>query len=178
MSVGRQLARAVPSHPGPPQKRAAIPYVPGVSETLARVLRSYDVQAAHVPSRKLGHELVRVKDPLKKDKFPGVVYVIPCADYPYVYVGETGNFKKRLQQHRNDVQKRHVASNALAEHCATTSNTINWDKVRVVARERNHSARLYLESLIIQTMAHTLNRNEGNLPSMYAKCLGHVLSRT
>ncbi|XP_037526491.1 uncharacterized protein LOC119403645 [Rhipicephalus sanguineus] len=72
-SVGRQLARAVPAQSGPTQKRAAIPYVPGVSEPLARVLRSYDVQAAHVPSRKLRHELVRVKDPLEKERYPGVV---------------------------------------------------------------------------------------------------------
>ncbi|XP_037528935.1 uncharacterized protein LOC119406274 [Rhipicephalus sanguineus] len=88
-SVGRQLARAVPAQSGPTQKWAAIPYVPGVSEPLARVLRSYDVQAAHVPSRKLRHELVRVKGPLEKERYPGVVYVVPCADCPYVYVGET-----------------------------------------------------------------------------------------
>lgn len=136
------------------------------------------MQAAHVPSRKLRHELVHVKDPLEKDKFPGVVYVIPCADCRYVYVGETGNFKTRLKQHMNDVQKRHVASNALAEHCAATSHKINWEKSRVIAKERNHSSRLYLESLIIQTTAHTLNRNEGNLPPMYARCLNHVLRRT
>ncbi|KAH7973144.1 hypothetical protein HPB52_021803 [Rhipicephalus sanguineus] len=100
---------------------------------------------------------------------PGVVHVIHCADYPYVYVGETGNFKTRLQQHKNDVKNKHVVSNVVAENCAATSHAISWEDSRVIAREKNHATRLYLESLIIQTTPHTLNRNEGNLPPIYAR---------
>ncbi|XP_077512889.1 uncharacterized protein LOC144124097 [Amblyomma americanum] len=59
------------------QSRAAIPYVPGVSEALGRVLRSYDVHVAHVLTHKLRHELVNVKEKLEKEKFPGEVYRIP-----------------------------------------------------------------------------------------------------
>ena len=82
--------------------------MPGVSETLARVLRKYDVHVAHVPTRKLKHTLVNVKDKLRKECFPGVVYEVPCANCDSVYIGETWNFERRLKQHSNDVKKRGV----------------------------------------------------------------------
>lgn len=80
-----------------PRKRAPVPFVPGVSEGLARVLRGYDVQVVHVPSQKLRYRLVNVKDKLPKTKFPGIVYGIPCEDCNCVYIGETGSFEQRLK---------------------------------------------------------------------------------
>lgn len=153
------------------QRRASIPYVPGISEALARVLRGYNVQVAHIPSHKLRHELVSVKDKLKKEKFPGVVYKIPCADCNYVYVGESGNFERRLKEHMNDVKKKKVISSALAEHAEKTHHGFDWDQASVIAREKNWMKRHYLESLTIQTTGNTLNRNDGNLPLAYARCL-------
>ncbi|XP_077527617.1 uncharacterized protein LOC144138988 [Haemaphysalis longicornis] len=110
--------------------------MPGVSESLARVLRSYDVHVTHGPARKLRHELVAVKDGIKKEKFPGVVYKIPCDDCDYCYIGESGNFKRRLREHKNDVKKKKIASNALAEHVEATTHKIGWDEASVIARER------------------------------------------
>lgn len=157
------------------RKRAAVPYVPGISETLSRVLRSYDVEVAHVPVRKLRHTLVGGKDKLPKEAFPGVVYKIPCADCDSVYIGETGNFRQRLRQHQNDVKNKKVASNALAEHADTTNHTIDWLNASIIGKERNWTSRLHLESLEIQSTEQTLNRNVGNLPSCYARCLRHLL---
>ncbi|XP_077564628.1 uncharacterized protein LOC144180097 [Haemaphysalis longicornis] len=61
-SVERQLSSTVlhsaPSRP----KRAPVPYVPGISETLSRIMRTGGVQIAHVPTRKLKEALVNVKD--------------------------------------------------------------------------------------------------------------------
>nr|XP_054924765.1 uncharacterized protein LOC129383853 [Dermacentor andersoni] len=61
-------------------KRAAVPYTVGTSEALARIFKGYGVQIAHVPSRKLGQQLVRAKDPLQHADYPGVIYKIPCKE--------------------------------------------------------------------------------------------------
>lgn len=58
------------------------------------------MQVAHIPSHKLRHELVSIKDKLKKkEKFPGIVYKILCADCDYVYVGERGDIERCLKKH-------------------------------------------------------------------------------
>lgn len=159
-SVLQQSSR--PSEPaGPPcRSRAPIPYVPGVSESLARVLRSYDVPVAHILARKLRHELVAVKDGIKKEKFPGVVYKIPCADCDF-----------RSYEHKNDMKNKKIASNALAEHVEATTHKIYWDEASVIARERKLLSHRHLEE-------KTLNHNAGNFPPTYARCLGRLLRRT
>lgn len=93
-------------------------------------------------------------------------------------IGETGNFKRRIKQHDYDVGKRHMASNALAEHADSSGHEINWGAARILAKEKNLTSRLYLESLIIQTTERTLNRTQGNLPPVYSHCLRHILRRT
>lgn len=174
-SVERQLSQPPRPDRVLPKKRAAIPYVPGVSEGLARVLRHYDVQVAHVPTQKLRHRLVNVKDKLQKEKFPGVVYRIPCKDCDSVYIGETGNFEQRIKQHVNDVNKKKVSSNALAEHAENLSHHIDFDNATILEKEKKLSARHHLESIVIQTTDHTLNRNDGTLPLIYSRCLRHIL---
>lgn len=131
-----------------------------------------------MPACKLRHALVGGKDRLPRESFPGVVYKISCADCDYAYIGESGNFKTRLRQHQNDVNKKRVASNALAEHVDATGHGIDWANSRIIGQERNFRSRLYLESLEIQRTRHTLNRNEGSLPPSYTRCLRHVLKRT
>lgn len=177
-SVERQLTLPARTDSTRPKKRAPVPYVPGISEHLARVLRPYSVQVAHVPTKKLRHSLVNIKDKLPKEKFPGVVYSIPCADCDRSYVGETGNFPQRLKQHMYDVRKKHVTSNALAEHAEATRHEIDWDNAKIIEKEKNWTSRLLLESLTIQTTEHTLNRNDGNFPHVYTHCLRHILKPT
>lgn len=164
--------------PPAPMKRAPVPYLPGTSECLARILREYDVQVAHVPAKKMRHELVRVKDRLPKERFPGVVYEIPCADCSGVYIGESGNYKNRLQQYARDVKNKSVRNNALAEHAVVNDHKIDWDNARIVATEKVTASRLHLESLIIQTTSNTVNRNDGNLNPIYARSLQRLFKPT
>lgn len=179
-SVHKQLSRppiSASSVPAP-CKRAAIPYASGTSEALARVLRSFDVHVSHVPVKKLKNVLTNVKDKLPKEKFPGVVYRIPCTDCDHVYIGETGDFQRRLKERCYDVKKEKVSSNALAEHSVSKGHDIDWASAHVLATEINLTSRLHLESLLIQTTDTTLNRNDGTLPSVYARCLRHLFART
>lgn len=169
-AVERQLSRPVLSSAPSGPKRAPVPHVSEISETLSCVMRTYGVQIAHVPTRKLKDALVNVKDNLSKEKFPGVVYSVPCGDCECSYIGETGNFEKRIK-HDYDVRKHHVASNALAEHCDTLGHGTHFCK-------REEPDITTSPGIIIQTTERTLNRTQGNLPPVYSHCLHHILKRT
>lgn len=167
-------------HPRPSQgksfrRRAGVPYVPGVSEALSRIFSRYDLRVAHMPSNKLRNQLVNVKDRLDSKSYPGVVYKIPCADCSCSYIGETGNFTRRLKEHRRDVCNNKKASNALAEHADNHGHCINWDNATIIAKEKNPATRLLLESVFIQTTEDTINRTDGNLPASYTRSLRHIL---
>jgi len=69
---------------------ATIPYIRGTSETIARILRPYNIRVAHKPiftSRRL---VTNVKDKDEPEDRPGAVYKIKCSDYQATYIGETG----------------------------------------------------------------------------------------
>ena len=51
------------------RKRIPVPYVPGISESLSRIIRGYEVDVAHVPTRKLRQAVGTVKDKLDKENF-------------------------------------------------------------------------------------------------------------
>ena len=55
---------------------ATIPYMRGTSETIARIVRPYNIRAAHKPIFTLGRLLTNVKG---KDR-PGAVYKMHCSD--------------------------------------------------------------------------------------------------
>lgn len=130
-----------------------------------------------MPASKLKDDLLNVKDPLPRHRFPGVIYEITCADCETVYIGKSGNFCRYLKQNDNDVTKGHTMTNALAEH-AEMDHKINWDNVRIIATEKSLATRLNLESLIIQTTSNTINRLSGILNHIYSQTLRHVLNTT
>ncbi|XP_077501865.1 uncharacterized protein LOC144112913 isoform X1 [Amblyomma americanum] len=125
-AVERKLLQPPRSDSSPAAKKCApVPYMPGINEALARILRSYDSEVSHVPAKKLRQALVNVKYCLPKEKFPGIVYTIPCRDCNHVYMGESGNFVKRLKQHQHDVANKKASSNALAEHSESQQHDVD-----------------------------------------------------
>ncbi|KAH6939754.1 hypothetical protein HPB50_021558 [Hyalomma asiaticum] len=111
------------------------------------------------------NQLLNVKDRLDSKRYPGVVYKVPCADCSCSYIGETGNFTRRLKEHKRDVANNKKASNALAEHADNHGHLIDWDNAAIIAKEKNSTTRLLLESVSIQTTEDTINRTDGNLPA-------------
>ena len=78
----------------------SLPYIRGTSETIARILKPFNIRIAHKPTRTLRHLLTNVKgkdDP--KDR-QGTVYRIICNDCNGTYIGETGRkLTTRLGEH-------------------------------------------------------------------------------
>ena len=81
--------------PEPPKVRVTIPYIRGLSETIARILSPLDVQTTFRLNTTLQSLLVRPKDRIPDLSKTGVVYRVSCAACPMSYMGQTG---RRLQQ--------------------------------------------------------------------------------
>ena len=76
---------------------ATIPYVRGTSETIARILRPYNIRVAQKPIFTLRRSLTDVKGKDKPEDRQGAVYMIHCSDGQATYIGETGrNLTMRL----------------------------------------------------------------------------------
>ena len=69
---------------------ATIPYIRGTCETIARILRPYNIRVAHKPMFTLRRLLTNVKDKDEPEDRPGAVYKIKCSDCQATYIGETG----------------------------------------------------------------------------------------
>ncbi|KAH6940364.1 hypothetical protein HPB50_027095 [Hyalomma asiaticum] len=72
-NVEDRILNSRPSQSKSLRRRAGIPYVPGVSEALSRIFSRYDLRVTHMPSNKLGDQLVNMNDRLDTKRYPGVV---------------------------------------------------------------------------------------------------------
>ena len=106
---------------------ATTPYIRDTSETIARILRPYNIRVAHKPIFTLRRLLTNVKGKDKPEDRPGAVYKIHCSDCQATYICETGrNLTTRLTEHKRATKKGDLNNN-IAEHHLKTSHAIDWD---------------------------------------------------
>ena len=96
---------------------ATIPYIRGTSETIARILRPYNIRVAHKPMFTLRRLLTNVKGKGKPEDRPGAVYKIYCSDCQATYIGETGrNLTTRLTELKRATKKGDLNNNITEHH--------------------------------------------------------------
>ena len=66
----------------------SLPYIRGTSETIAQILKPFNIRIAHKPTRTLRHLLTNVKDKDDPKDRQGTVYRIRCNDCNGTYIGE------------------------------------------------------------------------------------------
>ena len=80
---------------------ASIPYIRGTSETIAFILRPYNIPVAHKPMFTLRRLLTNFKDKDEPEDRPGPVCKIKCFDCQATYIRETGkNLTTRLNEQK------------------------------------------------------------------------------
>ena len=105
----------------------SLPYIRGTSETIARILKPFNIRISHKPTRTLRHLLSNVKDKDDPKDRQGTVYRIRCNDCNGTYIGETGRkLTKRLEEHQTATDKEDLTNN-IAQHHRKTGHDINWD---------------------------------------------------
>ena len=124
---------------------ATIPYIRGTSETIARILRPYNIWVAHKLISTFRRLLTNVKG---KDK-PGAVYKIHCSDCQPTYMGETGrNLTTRLTEHKRATKKGDLNNN-IAEHHLKTSHAIDWDSATCLTYSTDYYRRITLTRKLV-----------------------------
>ena len=98
-----QSPRTVPPSSTPEYRACAvIPYVHGVSECIRRILTPLQIRVCYKPFQTFRQLLSQPKDRVPELQRSGVVYKIPCANCPMVYIGQTGRrLCKRLSEHKS-----------------------------------------------------------------------------
>ena len=149
---------------------ATIPYVRGTSETIARILRPYNIRVAHKPIFTLRRLLTHVKGKDKPEDRPGAVYKIHCSDCQATYIGETGrNLTTRLTEHKRATKKGDLNNN-IAEHHLKTNHAIDWDSATCLTYSTDYYQRITLESWFTNLEQTALNRCQP-LPAPYKRLL-------
>ena len=118
----------------------------GTSETIARILKPYNIRFAHKPITTLRRLLTNVKDKEKPKDSQGAVCKIKCCDCQASYIGETcRNLNTRLTEHKRATRNGDV-NNHIAEHHLQTKHQVDWDSATCITYSTDYYQRLTLES--------------------------------
>ena len=148
---------------------AVIPYVRGVSESLRRILTPLKVRVCFRPATTIKQLLSHPKDQIPELQQSGVVYRIPCSNFPGIsYIGQTKRrLHQRIEEHKRAVRQADFNSSALAEHAWNHSHPVDWSNIKVLSNPRDTITRLVEEAVAIRRTENTLNRDIGTLPTEY-----------
>ena len=79
---------------------AVLPYVKGLYEATARVLKKHGISSTFKPANTIGQHLFRLKDKKDTNKTADAIYKIGCKNCPKSYIGETARpLYVRLKDH-------------------------------------------------------------------------------
>jgi len=147
-----------------------VPYVKGLSEAYARMLKPHGIATASCTHCTLQKILVHPKDKIKDEGKTELIYCIPCKNCPSSYIGETGRkLGLRMKEHRKEVdlftagtQTRASRArdssithkSAITDHAVEENHVIDWDSAEVVAREAQRQTRWIKEALWIRKTRH------------------------
>ena len=77
----------------------------------------------------------------------GVVYSIPCAEYPQTYIGQTGiSLDNRLCEHCRALKNGDVTALAIAEHAFSPNHQVDLSKTTVTGANPHLQTRCMVES--------------------------------
>ena len=154
----RETREANPRSNNAPNTRkghVALPYVPGVTESLQRLFRSHGIQAHAKPYNTIRSMVVCPKDRTPTQERADTVYHITCATCNSQYTGESGQpLAARLKQH-------HREASPVGRHMRQTGHTIDWEGTKILDREANWFRRGVKEAIHIRRRHPDLNLDQG-----------------
>ena len=155
-----------------------LPYVKGVSERIARTMKTYQISTAMKPHCTIRNQLVHPKDKREPHSISDAIYNIPCKNCDKSYIGETGRkFGTRLSEHKKEAEKANnttttraarkaslttVNKSAITDHVVDSNHVIGWDEAKVIGTEQDKYKRWIREAIEIRRRGDsTMNRDEG-----------------
>ena len=128
--------------------RHSMPYVKGLSEKIASILREVDVSVSMKPTSTLRSLLVKKRP--EPAKILGSVYKIPCGEEgcDWMYVGETQRpLEERQKEHHRSIRNMDVLRSEVAQHAVEASHRVAVSEMEIVDKEPGWRRRIVKESL-------------------------------
>ena len=101
-----------------------VPYVKGLSEAFARILKSHGIATANRPHRTLRNFVVHPKDKVKDEEKTELIYCVPCKNCTSCYVGDRGRkFGLRIKEHKKEVDSFTAGTQTRASRARESSVT-------------------------------------------------------
>ena len=151
-----------------------LPYYSTLSERLEQNLKKHDKKVIYKINNMLNHIIKKGKDKLNSNRNQNIVYKINCINCNACYIGETKRvLEKRINEHKNDINKDPFDHGVISKHRTTTSHRINWDKVQILDHEAYYDRRCISEMLYIRTSNNILNAqiDTEKAPDIYDKII-------
>ena len=140
-----------------------LPNIPGIMPQFTKVAKQHGFRVANNTDRRVRDLVSKAKTPLG-DKKSCIVYNIPCKCGQYSYVGETDRkFATRKKEHQDKVRltkedisndrmemaeaRMNQTDGGLAKHSTLCNQGIDWDKSKIIGREKGWTQRKYLEGI-------------------------------
>jgi len=171
-------AKKVKNTRGNHQGMVVVPYVKGMSEAFARILKFHGIATANCPHRTLRNFVVHPKDKIRDEEKTELIYHVPCKNCSSSYVGVTGRkFGVRIKEHKKKVDSFTAGTqiqayraressvthkSAITDHAVEENHVIDWDKAKVVDREAQQQTRWIKEALWIRKTSTCMNPDAGS----------------
>jgi hypothetical protein len=152
------------SKEGPPQEKpaayAAVPYVAGTTERIARILTKHNVKTRFTCCVKTGDHLPKPKDKIPRVLHEGV-YQLQCS-CGKSYTGQTGrSIKTRIREHERATEKKQFRLSAVSEHVwSEPEHTVDFEKPKVICYESRYYPRIIREAIEITKQPDNFNRED------------------
>ncbi|XP_065354742.1 uncharacterized protein LOC135949190 [Calliphora vicina] len=138
-------------------KYYSIPFIPRLTENnkLREMIKDQQIIFAHKPNRTIDSLFTQTRTKIECREQGDVVYQIECdgGDSEVcgkVYIGTTKrNLGVRIDEHKADI-KREERSTALSQHCIENGHRPNFERVKILDKEKRENGRYTLESLRIR----------------------------
>ena len=91
-----------------------------------------------------------------------VVYFIQCKKCSHTYIGETVNFRRRMNKHKSDSQSIMAASIEVSKHLCMCGEGF-WKCPIFKVKEESKIARLVIEDKLVKLLKPDLNKDKRNL---------------
>ena len=137
---------------------AKLPYIRELTPKLIRIFQGVNCKIASKSVLTVNNLFSKLKDKVPLLSLTNTVYSIPCSNCNLTYIGQTSrSLKGRLTSHKSDARL-HPNKCALASHAFNLGHIIDYNSVKILARESNLAKRCFLEMTHIYQCDNSMNK--------------------
>ena len=137
--------------------KIGLPYLPGLSTSLSKFLKRWNISVFYRKHKTLGQLLYKRSPETDFFEQQNLVYRVNCMDCSKCYVGQTTRkFKFRLKNHKDAIRLNHT-DNAIANHVCVFGHKIDTFACAEILAKENNSALLTAKEMLLIDMSDNFN---------------------